>query len=185
MFDEIELELKEHFDGAFAALKRDFVRIRTGRANAALLDGVTVDYYGVQTPITQVATVKVPEARLITVVPWEKNLVGDVERAIHKADLGVTPSNDGAIIRLPIPPLSGERRQELARQAKKLAEDARISVRSARRDANDMLKSLQKDGDITEDELHRFLASVQDSTDKAIATVDKILAEKEQEILEV
>ncbi len=185
MFDEIELELNERFDGAFAALKRDFVRIRTGRANAALLDGVMVEYYGAPTPIAQVATVKVPEARMITVAPWEKGLLGEVERAIHKADLGVTPSNDGSIIRLPIPPLSGERRQELAKQAKKLAEEARISVRAARRDANDMLKQMQKDGDISEDDLHRFLANVQEGTDKAIARVEKMLGEKEQEILEV
>ena len=185
MFDDVESELMEHFAKAFASLKRDFQRIRTGRASAALLEGVMVEYYGSATPIAQVATIKVPEPRMITVAPWEKGLVSEIERAIHKADLGVTPSNDGAIIRLPIPPLSGERRAELAKVAKKHAEDARISVRSARRDANAMLKMMQKDGDITEDDLHRFLAKVQEQTDKAIATVDGQLADKEREILEV
>lgn len=185
MFDEIELEMSERFDNALNALKRDFTRIRTGRANAALLEGVQVEYYGAMTPINQVATIKVPEPRLITVAPWERNLLGEIERAIHKADLGVTPNNDGSIIRLPIPPLSGERRQELAKVARKHAEDARIQIRGARRDANDMLKSLQKDGDLTEDDLHRDLAKVQVATDKAIAKIDALLGEKEQEILEV
>lgn len=185
MFDEIELDLADRFDKTYAQLKREFTRIRTGRANASLLEGVVVEYYGTPTPINQVATIKVPEPRLITIAPWERSLIGEIERALYKAELGVNPNNDGSIIRLPIPPLSGERRQELAKVAKKHAEDARIQVRAARRDANDMLKSMQKDGDITEDELHRFLAKVQDSTDKAIAKVDEMLAEKEQEILEV
>ena len=185
MFDDIEAELMERFENAYAALKRDFSRVRTGRASTALLDGVMVEYYGTPTPISQVATIKVPEARLITVAPWERNLVGEIERAIHKADLGVTPNNDGSIIRLPIPPLTGERRQELAKVVRKHGEDARVAIRAARRDANDMLKSLQKDGDITEDELHRYLARIQDATDKAVGTVDKLIHDKEQEILEV
>ncbi|MCB9507378.1 MAG: ribosome recycling factor [Myxococcales bacterium] len=185
MFEEIAADLAERFEKAAASLKRDFARIRTGRASASLLDGVAVDYYGVQTPVTQVATVKIPEPRLITVSPWEKSLLGAIEKAIMKADLGVTPNNDGTIIRLPIPPLTGERRQELAKAAKKIAEDARIAVRNARRDANDMLKDLQKDGELTEDDLRRDLTKVQELTDKAIAHVDALLAEKEQEILEV
>ena len=185
MIDDIIADLDERFDKAFGNLKNQFTRIRTGRASVALLDGVTVEYYGVPTPVSQVATVKAPEARLITVVPWEKSLVGEIEKAIHKADLGVSPSNDGNMIRLPIPPLSGERRTELARNAKKLAEDARIAVRAARRDANEMLKSLQKDGDISEDELRRHLQTVQDGTDKAVGKVDGMLGEKEAEILEV
>lgn len=185
MIDDITADLDERFEKAFGNLKNQFTRIRTGRASVALLDGVTVEYYGVPTPVSQVATVKAPEARLITVVPWEKSLVGAIEKAIHKADLGVSPSNDGNMIRLPIPPLSGERRTELAKSAKKIAEDARIAVRAARRDANDMLKSLQKDGDITEDDLRKHLQTVQDSTDKAVGTVDGMLAEKEGEILDV
>ena len=185
MIDDIIADLDERFDKAFGNLKNQFTRIRTGRASVALLDGVTVEYYGVPTPVSQVATVKAPEARLITVVPWEKSLVSEIEKAIHKADLGVSPSNDGNMIRLPIPPLSGERRTELARMAKKLAEDGRIAVRAARRDANDMLKSLQKDGDISEDDLRGHLQSVQDGTDKAVAKVDTMLGEKEAEILEV
>lgn len=185
MIEDILTDLDERFEKAFANLKQQFVRIRTGRASVALLDGVNVEYYGVPTPVSQVATVKAPEPRLITVVPWEKSLIGEIEKAIHKADLGVAPSNDGNMIRLPIPPLSGERRAELARTAKKLAEDGRIAVRAARRDANEMLKSLQKDGDISEDELRRNLQSVQEATDKAIGTVDSMLSEKEAEILEV
>ena len=185
MFDDIAAELDERFESAFTRLKKEFQRIRTGRASTALLDGVTVPYYGAPTPLTQVATVKIPEPRMLTIAPWEKNLLGDIERAIHKADLGLTPNNDGSIIRLTIPPLSGERRQELARQAKKLAEDARIAVRAARRDANEMLKAFQKDGELTEDDLHRDLARVQTKTDTAISQVDEILSEKEKEILEV
>lgn len=185
MIEDILTDLSERFDKAFANLRQQFTRIRTGRASTALLDGVTVEYYGVPTPVSQVATVKVPEPRLLTVVPWEKSLIGEIEKAIHKADLGVAPSNDGNMIRLPIPALSGERRTELARTAKKLTEDARIALRAARRDANDMLKSLQKDGDISEDDLRRHLQSVQDATDKAVGTVDGMLAEKEAEILEV
>jgi len=185
MFNEIAEDLHERFEKATAALKRDFARIRTGRANASLLDGIVVEYYGVATPIGQVATIKVPEPRLITVSPWEKSLLGEIERAIHKADIGVTPSNDGIVIRLPIPPLTGERRQEFVKQARKLAEDARVAVRNARRDANDMLKDLEKSGEITEDDLRRHLTKVQELTDKAIAQVDGVLAEKEQEILEV
>ncbi len=185
MIDDITADLDERFEKAFGNLKNQFTRIRTGRASVALLDGVTVEYYGVPTPVSQVATVKAPEARLITVVPWEKSLVGEIEKAIHKADLGVSPSNDGNMIRLPIPPLSGERRKELAKSAKKIAEDARIAVRAARRDANEMLKSLQKDGDITEDDLHKNLQVVQDRTDKAVGTIDGMLAEKEGEILDV
>ncbi|MFT6399391.1 MAG: ribosome recycling factor [Bradymonadia bacterium] len=185
MIDDITADLDERFEKAFGNLKNQFTRIRTGRASVALLDGVTVEYYGVPTPISQVATVKAPEARLITVVPWEKSLLGMIEKAIHKADLGVSPSSDGNIIRLPIPPLSGERRQELAKSAKKIAEDSRIAVRAARRDSNDMLKALQKDGDISEDDLHKHLQLVQDRTDTAIGKVDGMLADKEGEILEV
>ncbi len=185
MFDDIRTDMDERFDKAHANLKREFGRIRTGRANASLLDGITVEYYGVQTPINQVASVKVPEPRMITISAWEKTMLGEIERAILKADLGLNPNNDGTIIRLPIPPLSGERRQELARHAKKLGEEARIAVRAARRDANDMLKEFQKEGEITEDDLHRHLATVQDLTDKAIGRVDGTLAEKEKEILEV
>lgn len=185
MMDLIESELQERFDAALTRLKKEFTRIRTGRANVNLLDGVTVPYYGTPTPLTQVATVKIPEPRMITIAPWEKSMLGEIEKAIHTANLGVSPNNDGSIIRLSIPPLTGERREELARQARKIAEDARIGVRNARRDANEQVKAFQKDGEMTEDEMHRNLARVQALTDTATGQVDETLAEKEKEILEV
>ncbi|MFT4702651.1 MAG: ribosome recycling factor [Bradymonadia bacterium] len=185
MFDAIESDLMENFDAAETRLRKEFARIRTGRANASILDGVMVPYYGSPTPLAQLATVKVPEPRMLTIAPWERNILSDIERALLKADLGLTPNNDGSIIRLSIPPLSGERRQDLAKQARKLTEDARISVRNARRDANELLKVLEKDSEITEDDMHRDLAKVQTLTDAAIAKVDGILTDKEQEILEV
>lgn len=185
MLDDIYTDLQDGFDGAYTRLGRELGRIRTGRANAGLLEGVTVEYYGTPTPITQVATVKVPEPRLITIVPWEKNLLGTIEKAIFGSDIGLTPNNDGSMIRLAIPPLTGERRAELAKQARKCGEDAKVAVRNARRDANEMVKSLEKDGDISEDEMHRALAKVQDLTDKAVAKVDAIVDKKEKEITEV
>ena len=185
MMELIEEELLERFESAQTRMKKEFSRIRTGRANANLLDGITIAYYGTPTPLSQVATVKIPEPRMITIAPWEKNLLGDIEKALHNANLGVSPNNDGSIIRLAIPPLTGERRHELAKQALKIAEDARIGLRSARRDANEQVKVLQKDGEMTEDDMHRNLARIQTLTDTANGLVDEMLAEKEGEILEV
>lgn len=185
MIDEILEELKSQFDGAQQRLARDLTRIRTGRANPTMLDGIRIDYYGMPTPLTQLATIKVPEPRMITITPWEKNLLGAIEKAIYGSDLGLTPNNDGAMIRLSFPPLTGERRQELAKQARKLGEDAKIAVRNARRDANDMIKSLQKDGEFSEDDAHRHTDRVQQLTDKAVAAVDETVARKEAEIMEV
>jgi len=185
MLDDIYSDLQDGFEGAMTRLGRELGRIRTGRANAGLLEGVTVEYYGTPTPITQVATVKVPEPRLITIVPWEKNLLSAIEKAIFSSDIGLTPNNDGTMIRLGIPPLTGERRAELAKQARKCGEDAKIAVRNARRDANELVKTLEKDGDISEDEMHRALAKVQDLTDKAVTKVDAVVEKKEKEITEV
>ncbi len=185
MFDDIKQDLEERFDAAHQHLAKELSRIRTGRASANLLDEVRVDYYGSATPVNQVATVKVPEPRMITITPWEKNMLAPIERAINGANIGLTPNNDGNMIRLSIPPLTGERRAELAKQARKFGEEAKIAVRGARRDANDMLKSLQKDGDMSEDEMHGHINTVQELTDKAVARVDEIVTTKEQEILEV
>jgi ribosome recycling factor len=185
MVEDILADLKDGFEKAQARFVRDLARVRTGRASASLLDEVRVDYYGQASPVSQVATVKVPEPRMITISPWDRTLLGAIEKAILASDLGLNPNNDGTIIRLSIPPLTGERRNDLVKQARKLGEEARIAVRGVRRDANDMLKSVQKDGDISEDELHRALARVQELTDKAIEAVDQTLTRKEAEIMEV
>lgn len=185
MLDDIETDLLLSCDKAITALSRDLIRIRTGRATASILDDIKLDYYGQMTPLTQIATVKVPEPRMITVQPWEKGVLGQIERAIHQSDLGLTPTNDGTMIRLPIPPLTGERRNDLAKQARKLGEDAKIIIRNARRDANEFIKQLQKDSEISEDDARRATAKVQELTDKGVAKVDDAVSKKEKEIAEV
>lgn len=185
MLNEIYEDLESGSDKAITRLRRELARIRTGRANPSILEGITVDYYGQPTPLSQAASIKVPEPRLLTITPWDKSLIGPIERAINMSDLGLSPSNDGSLIRLPIPALTQERRQELAKAARKAAEDARIAVRNARRDANDLVKSLEKDKEISEDEMHRGTAKVQELTDAAIRKIDDVLADKEKEILEV
>ncbi len=185
MLDEIYEELKDSFSSAIRDLKREMGKVRTGRANAAILDGIKVDYYGSPTPLNQVGTVKVVDPRLITITPWEKTMIAPIEKAIMMSDLGLNPANDGALVRVPIPQLTGERRQELVRLVKRSAEDHKIVVRNHRRDANDMAKSLQKDGEISEDDMHRALKKVQGMTDEVIAQIDAVVAAKEAEILEV
>lgn len=185
MLDDIYDDLKSTFTDAEDRLQRELTKIRTGRANPAVLDSVMVDYYGQPTPIAQAATIKVPEPRLITVTPWDTSLIGDIERAINLAGIGLNPNNDGTTIRLPIPSLTQERRQELARQAGQTAEESRIAVRNGRRDANDMIKSFEKDKEISEDEMHRAIDKVQELTNQAIKRIDSILEEKEKEITEV
>jgi len=185
MLDDIYADLGTTFEDAHSRFRRELAKVRTGRANPAVLDGITVDYYGQPTPIAQAATIKVPEPRLITITPWDKGLIGAIERAINMSEVGLNPNNDGAMIRLPIPALTQERRQELAKQARKVAEDARVEARNGRRDANDMIKALEKDKELSEDEMHRAMAKVQELTDAAIAVIDGILGEKEKEILEV
>lgn len=185
MLDEIYDDLKSSFESATERLRRELSKVRTGRANPSILDGISVDYYGQPTPLAQAATVKVPEPRLITITPWDKSLIGAIERAINLSDIGLNPSNDGATIRLPIPALTQERRQELAKQARKIGEDARVAIRAARRDANELVKSLEKDKSISEDEMHSATDRVQKLTDSANTLVDQIVAEKEKEILEV
>lgn len=185
MIEDVLAELQENFEGALVALRRDLGKVRTGRANPAMLDGIRVDYYGTPTPINQVGAIKVPDPRMITIQPWEKNMIVPIEKAIIGSNIGLNPSSDGTIIRLPIPPLTTERRTELTKQVKDMGEKAKIAVRNHRRDANDMVKTLEKDGEISEDEMHRSLTRVQDLTDAFIKKVDEIISEKEKEILEV
>jgi ribosome recycling factor len=185
MIDEVLSEARTAMDKAVKSLKREMAKVRTGRASVSLLDDIKVDYYGVPTPLSQVATLSVPEARLITVQPWEKNLIPDIEKAIFKADLGLTPSSDGQLIRLPVPALTEERRREMVKIIKRMAEDAKISVRNARRDANETLKMLEKEKEITEDDLKRSEKDVQQLTDEFVATIDSIVQSKEKEVMEV
>ncbi len=166
-------------------IHQEFNKIRTGRATPALLDGVKVEYYGAVVPLSQAATISIPEPRLIAIQPWDKNMIAEIEKAVLKSDLGLTPSNDGTFVRLPIPQLSEERRNDLVRLVKKFAEDGRIAVRNIRRDANDHLKKLQKDHEISEDELSIELDDTQEMTNKHIKEIDELLEKKEKEILEV
>ena len=174
----------QRMEKSIAALKDEFNAIRTGRASAALFDKVRVDYYGQPTPLNQVATVSVPEARSVVIQPFDKTLIGEIEKAIQKSELGLHPSNDGKIIRIAIPPLTAERRKELVKQAKAAAETSRVAIRNIRRDGNDDLKKQQKDSKLTEDELKTAEDALQKSTDKFIADINKILEAKEKERME-
>jgi len=178
-------EAKAHMQKAVDAAKREFGGVRTGRASPALLERVTVDYYGVTTPITQVASVTAPDARLLVVQPWDKNLVRDIERAIQKSELGLMPSSDGAVIRLPIPTLTGERRRELVKVVHKQAEEARVAVRNIRREHKEQLERSEKKGEMSEDDARRAQDELQKLTDRTISEIDALLAAKEAEITEV
>jgi ribosome recycling factor len=176
---------KSHMQKAVDATKREFGGVRTGRASPALLERVSVDYYGVATPITQVASVSVPEARLLVIQPWDKGLIKEIERAIQKSELGLTPSTDGAVIRLPIPPLTGDRRRELVKVVHKQAEEGRVAIRNIRRDNREKLERLEKAGDLSKDEARRHQDELQKITDQHIKEIDTLLAAKEKEITEV
>lgn len=184
-YNEIIKDAQTRMDKALEVLHHDLGKVRTGRASASLLDSVLVEYYGQQVPISQAATVSVPEPRLIVVQPWEKSILNEIEKSIQKADLGLNPSNDGNIIRIPIPPLNEERRKEMVKLVKKFGEEARISVRNIRRDANDHLKKLQKNNDLSEDELSVELDKIQEFTDSHTKKIDTILSSKEQEVMEI
>jgi ribosome recycling factor len=185
MEKEIRDSLQKKMDGAIEALRREFGGIRTGRASLGLLDGIHVDYYGTPTPINQVAALSIPEPRMIVIQPWEQKLVADIERAIMKSDLGLTPANDGRVIRLPIPPLTEERRKDLVKVVRKKAEETRVAVRNIRRDTNEHVKKLEKDKHLSEDVVKRTLEEIQKMTDAYIKKVDEILQAKEKEIMEV
>ena len=166
-------------------LKRDLGGMRTGRASLTLLDGIRVDYYGTPTPLKQVATLGVPESRLITIQPWEPPLIKEIEKAILASGLGLTPSNDGKVIRIPLPPLTEERRKELIKVCKKHGEETKVQIRAIRRERNEELKHMQKESKLTEDDLRKSEAEVQKLTDRYIQDVDQVLQKKEEEILEV
>ena len=176
---------KKRMDGALASLAKEFSRLRTGRASVSLIEPIIADYYGTPTPISQIASLSVPDARTITIQPWDKQAFGAVEKAILKSDLGLNPVNDGKMIRISMPPLTEDRRKDLVKVAKKFTEEAKVAVRNVRRDLNELLKKLHKDKDINEDEQHRLTDEVQKLTDETIKRCDEIFTGKEKEILEL
>ncbi len=178
-------KIEEKMDKTISVLTENFAEVRAGRANPAILNKVKVDYYGVSTPINQVAGISVPEARLIVIQPWDMSILKEIEKAILASDIGITPNNDGKVIRLSFPELNEERRKELVKDIKKMAEEAKVSIRSLRRDGMDEAKKAQKDGDITEDDLRNAETEIQKLTDKKVEQIDSILANKEKEIMSV
>ena len=184
MKDEMLSELRETMASTNEALEREFKRLRTGRASTALLDGIKVECYETHMPIEQVASVAVPESRLITIQPWDQSIITNIEKGILKSELGLTPMNDGKIIRIPIPPLTEERRKELAKASKKIAEESKVSIRNHRRDANEMFKELKNDKEISEDEFYKCQDDVQKITDEFIKKIEEITTKKEKEIME-
>ena len=176
-------DLEVRMNAAIEALGREFASVRTGRASAALLDAIRVDYYGTATPIGQMASVSVPDARTITIQPWEPGQLKEIEKAIIKSDLGITPMNDGKLLRLTMPTLTEERRKQLAKSVGKIAEESRVAIRTLRREANEKLKALAKDKKVSEDDERRGHDQIQKTTDKFVAKVDELLKKKEQEIL--
>ncbi|MEK5079681.1 ribosome recycling factor [Solibacillus sp. FSL W7-1436] len=185
MTQQVLNQAKEKMTKSINAFSRELASIRAGVANASLLDRITVDYYGSPTPINQMAGISVPEARLLVIQPYDKSILGEIEKAIMRSDIGITPTNDGNVIRLAVPALTEERRKELVKQVKKEAEDAKVAVRNVRRDANDDLKKLEKNGEITEDELRGFNDDIQKLTDNSIVKIEELVKEKEKEILTV
>ncbi len=183
--DSIFLETEDRMDKAVVALERDFGKLRTGRASTSLVDNIKVDYYGTPTPISQLASVAVPDSRTVTIQPWDRGAFAGVEKAILKSDLGLTPVNDGKVIRISIPPLTEERRKELSKIARKYGEEAKVAVRNIRRDANDQLKKLEKDKVLSEDELKKAMDDIQKMTDKFVALVDSKCQTKEKEIMDI
>jgi ribosome recycling factor len=184
MIESIYQETRESMGKTVEALKNELNRLRTGRASLSILDGIKVDYYGTLTPLNQMATLAVPESRLITIQPWDASVIKDIEKAILKSDLGLTPSSDGKIIRISIPQLTEERRKELVKVVHKVCEEHKVSVRNLRRDSNDLLKSMKNEGEIAEDDAFKAQDQVQKITDEYIQLIDECYKEKEKEILE-
>lgn len=185
MAQQVLKNTKEKMEKAISAYTRELASIRAGRASAGVLEKITVDYYGAPTPVIQLANITVPEPRMLVIQPYDKSSLKDIERAIQTSDLGLNPSNDGSIIRIVFPALTEERRRDLVKTVKKYAEEAKVAVRNVRRDGNDELKKLEKNGEITEDELRGHTETVQKETDKHIAKIDDITKDKEKEIMEV
>jgi len=184
MMESIYEDTRDSMEKAAGNLKNELKRVRTGRASLAILDGIRVDYYGTLTPLNQMASLSIPESRLIVIQPWDVSMIKEVEKAILKSDLGLTPSSDGKIIRISIPPLTEERRKQIVKVVHKMCEEHKIGVRNIRRDANDLIKSLKKDGEISEDDAFRAQDEIQKITDEFIKRIEDIYAEKEKEVLE-
>lgn len=185
MIEDIKNKLDESMTKAIKSLQNQFTRVRTGRANASILDAVSVDYYGTPTPVKQVGQISTPEARLLQIQPFDKTLISEIEKAIINSNLGVNPSNDGNLIRIQFPALTEETRKDLVKQIKKMGEDSKITIRNARRDQNDVLKKSEKDKEISEDDLKKYLDEVQKVTDKYISEVDRNVDAKEKELMTV
>lgn len=185
MFDQVQSDAKEKMDASVKSLQVQLSKLRTGRASLTMLDGIKVEYYGTPTPLNQVATLSVPEPRMISVQPWEANIIPDIEKAIEKANIGLNPTNDGKIVRLPIPLLTEERRKDIVKQLKNISEDIRVAVRHVRKEANDVLKKMEKDKEISEDDLKRGTDQIQKLTDGYISQIDEIASSKEKDIMTV
>jgi ribosome recycling factor len=185
MNGDVVAELKGRIDKTLEDLRKELSKVRTGRASTSILDGVRVDYYGTPTPLSGVASINAPEPRLITIKPWEKGVLKEIEKALREANLGINPMNDGEMIRLPFPPLTEERRKDIAKQVKTKGEDHKVAIRNVRRDANEALKVQLKDKKMTEDDHKRVSERVQKETDAGITQVDQIIAKKEKEVMEV
>lgn len=182
--NEILKDAEDKMGKSVSSLEKEFASLRTGRASTSLFDALTVDYYGSQTPLSQTANISIPEPRTVVIQPWDKSILTDIEKAIHKSDLGFNPNNDGNIIRISIPPLTEDRRKELAKLSKEMAEKSKVAIRNIRREANDALKAEEKNSNITEDDLKRGEAEVQKLTDKYVKNIDDVQAEKQKEIME-
>jgi len=185
MVNDVLKDLDASIEKVFESLARELTKVRTGRANIAILDGIRIDYYGTSTPLNQVASLNVTDPRLIVVKPWEKRLISDIERAIRDAGLGINPSSDSDVVRLPIPALTQERRKDLSKVVRGIGEDARVSVRKCRRDAREFLEQAGKDGEVPEDDVEQGLKKIQAVVDKAVEKVDDIITKKQAEIMEV
>ena len=185
MIDDALLDATDRMEKALEALRRDLATVRTGRASPGLVEHLKVDYYGAATPLNQLATISTPDARLITIQPWDRGSIGAIEKAILKSDIGLNPSNDGTLIRLAIPQLTEERRRDIAKQVRKRAEDARVAVRNIRRDAHENIRRLEHEHEISQDDLHRAETELQKLTDDHIKEIDKVGHEKEEEVLAV
>jgi len=185
MSSEMMAEVKEKMEASVEAYKRELTKIRTGRASLSLLDGIRVDAYGSQLPMDQVGTLTIPEPSMIAIKPWDPQMIGPIEKAILSSDLGLTPANDGNVIRLTIPPLTEERRKELVKQVRKTGEEFKVAIRNVRREANDLLKKQKKDKEISEDDMFRLQDEIQKVTDTFVGQIDEITAGKEKEVMEV
>ena len=185
LIPEVLSDAEDRMKKALGALSNDFAAVRTGRASAALVEKLPVDYYGTKTPLYQLATITVPEPQLVVIQPWDKSATPAIEKAVMQSELGLNPANDGAVIRVPFPPLTEERRHDLVKMVKRMAEDARVAVRNIRRDANETLREMQHEKEISEDEQHRASDQVQKLTDTYVGKVDDMVAHNEQEVMEV